>query len=88
VLKTFRTLYDTGRGLFGENCNVQSASCSGKFSVGGGSDSGYEYFAKMYVMSGKKVSILRWNTFFVVFFFDNLQRCQSFLSCGAARFVT
>lgn len=56
VLKTFRTLYNTGSGLFGETCNVQSATCGGKFSVGGGSDSGYEYFAKMYVMSGKKVT--------------------------------
>ncbi len=55
VLKTFKSLYDSGKGLFGENCDVRSATCSGKFSVGGGSDSGYEYFAKMYVMSGKKV---------------------------------
>jgi mannosyl-oligosaccharide alpha-1,2-mannosidase len=55
VMRTFRTLYDTGKGLFGENCDVGSASCSGKFSVGGGSDSGYEYFAKMFVLSGKKV---------------------------------
>ena len=55
VLKAFKYFHKTGKGLFGENCNVQGGTCNGKLSVGGGSDSTYEYFAKMYLMSGLKV---------------------------------
>lgn len=56
VLRAFKYFYGTGRGLFGQNCNVQSGVCNGKLSVGGGSDSVYEYFAKMWLLSGKKVN--------------------------------